>query len=218
MGQKCTWSLGLMTSLIWSRECEAVMWDEHSTCGIWCYLLWLDGVSIELNCRTPSLCWRTASFYGESPWHTHTVGIGALVAESLSCVQVFANSWTAIREALLSPTVSQSLLRFISIELVTLSSHFILCCSFHLLPSVFSSIRVFSSELALCIRWPKYWSFSFRPSNEYSGLISFRIDLFDLLAAQGTLESLHHHHTLEASVLQHLAFFTVQLLTSVHDY
>ena len=148
--------------------------------------------------------------WGKAPWYIHTLGIGA-VSQSLSCVQVFANSWTEICEALLFPTVSWSLLRFICIELVMLSGHFILCCSFHLLPSIFSSIRVFSSELALCTRWPKYWSFSFRPSNEYSGLISFRIDLFDLLAVQGTLESLYNHHISEASIVQHLAFFTVQL-------
>ena len=93
------------------------------------------------------------------------------------------------------------------------SNHLILCCPLLLLPSVFPSIRVFSSEVALCIRWPNYWSFSFNisPSNECSGLISFRIDLFDLLVVQGTVKSLLQHHSLKASVLQHSAFFMVQL-------
>ena len=99
-----------------------------------------------------------------------------------------------------------------SIELVMPSNHFILCCPVLLLPSIFPSIRVFSNELTLCIRWPKYWSFSFSisPSNEYSELISFRIDWLDLLTVQGTLESLQHHNS-KASVLQHSAFFIVQL-------
>src|SRR5574341_1012722 len=98
---------------------------------------------------------------------------------------------------------SQSLLKFISIESVILSNHLIFCHPFLLLPSVFPSIRVFSNELTLHIRWPKYWSFGFSisPSNEYSVLISFRIDWFDLLAVQGTLESLLQHHSLKASVL-----------------
>ena len=98
-----------------------------------------------------------------------------------------------------------------SIELVMLSNHFILCLLFLLLPSIFPSIRVFSSESALLIRWPKYWNFSSSPSNEYSVLISFRIDWFDLLAVQGTLKSLFQHHNLKASVLQCSAFFMVQL-------
>jgi len=100
-----------------------------------------------------------------------------------------------------------------SIESVMPSNHLILCCPLLLLPSIFPSIRVFSSELALCIRWPKYWSFSFSigPSNEYSGLISFETDWFDLFAVQGTLKSLLQHHTLKVSVLRHSAFFMVQL-------
>ena len=104
-------------------------------------------------------------------------------------------------------TISQSLLKLISIELVMLSNHLILCHPLLLLPSVFPSIRVFSNEPVLRIRWPKYWSFSFSisPSNEYSGLISFRIDWFDLLAGQGTLKSLFQHHGSKASILQHSA-------------
>jgi len=101
-----------------------------------------------------------------------------------------------------------------SIESVMPSNHLILCCPLLLLPSTFPSIRIYSNELALCIRWPKYWSvsFSINPSNEYSGLISFRIDCFDLLAVQGTLKSLFQHHSSKASILQCSAFFMVQLL------
>ena len=121
--------------------------------------------------------------------------------------------WTAARQASLSITNSWSLLKPMSIELVMPSNHLILCCPFLLLPSVFPSIRVFSTESVLCIRGPKNWSFSFTisPSNKYSGLISFRIDWFDLLAVQGTLESLLQHCSSKASFLQHSAFFMVQL-------
>ena len=107
--------------------------------------------------------------------------------------------------------VSWSLLKLMSIELMMPSKHFILCHPHLLLPSVFPRIRIFSNELALCIRWPKYWSFSISPSNEYSGLNSFRIDSFDLLAVHGTLKSLLQHHILKASILQPSAFFMVQL-------
>ena len=105
----------------------------------------------------------------------------------------------------------RSLLRLMTIKLVMPSNHLILCCPLLLLPSIFPSIRVFSNESALCIRWPKYWSFSISPSNEYSGLISFRIDWLDLLAVQGTLKSLLQHHSSKASILRRSAFFTVQL-------
>ena len=104
-----------------------------------------------------------------------------------------------------------------SIELVMLSNHFILCCPFLLLPSIFPHIRVFSNMLTLCIRWPKYWSFSFSPSNEYSRLISFRVYWFDLLAVQGTLKSLLQHHSSKASILQ-LSHHYGSTLTSVHNY
>ena len=112
-----------------------------------------------------------------------------------------------------SITNSRSLLKLISIELVMPSNHLILCCPLLLPPSIFPSIRVFSKESALYIRWPKSWSFSFTisPSNEYSGLISFRMDWLDLLAVQGTLKSLLQHHSSKASILQRSAFFTVQL-------
>ena len=118
-----------------------------------------------------------------------------LNVKSFICVQLFATPWTAACQASLSITNSLSLLKLMSIELVMPSSHLILCCPLFLLPSIFPSIRVFSSESVVCIRWSKYWSFSFSisPSNEYSGLISFRIDWFYLLVVQGTLKSLQHH-------------------------
>ena len=133
---------------------------------------------------------------------------------SLSRVQLFATPWTAARQASLSITNSQSLLKLISIESVMPSNHLILCRPLLLPPSIFPSIRVFSNESALGIRWPNYWSFSFSisPSNEYSGLISFRMDWLDLLAVQGkTLESLLQHHSSKASILWRSAFFIVQL-------
>ena len=136
-----------------------------------------------------------------------------LVVQLLNCVHLCAIPWTVACQASVSSTVSLSLLRFMSIELVMLSNHLILCCPFLLLPSVFSSIGVFSSESAVHIRWPKYWIFNFnnRPANEYSGLIFFRIKIwFDLLALQGTLKSFLLQHNLKPSILQCLAFFMVQ--------
>ena len=121
--------------------------------------------------------------------------------------------WTAACQASLSFIISQSLLKLMSIESVMPSNHLILCRSLLLLPSIFPSIRVFSNESALHIRWPKYWSFSFNisPSNEHSRLISFRMDWLDLLAVQGTLKSLLQHHSSKAPILWHSAFFMVQL-------
>ena len=132
---------------------------------------------------------------------------------SRSAVSDSATPRTAARPASLSFTVSRSLLKLMSIESVMPSNHLILCCPLLLLPSIFPSIRVFSNESALHIRWPKCWSFSFSisPSSEYSGLISFRIHWFDLLAVQGTLKSLLQHHNSKASILRHSAFFVVQL-------
>ena len=125
--------------------------------------------------------------------------------QSLSCVRLFATLWTAAHQPSLSVTSSWSLLKLMSVELVMASNHLILCCPPLLLPSIFPSIRVFSDESTLRIRWPKYWSFSFSisPSNEYSGLISFRMDWFDRLAVQGTLKSLLQHLSSKASILQH---------------
>ena len=129
----------------------------------------------------------------------------------LSCVQLFVTPCTVACQASLSITNSQSLLKLMSIELVMQSNHLILCRPLLLRPSVFPSIRVFSSESVLHIRWPKYWSFNISPSNEHSGLISFRMDWLDLLAVQGTLKSLLQHHSSKASILWRSAFFTVQL-------
>ena len=133
--------------------------------------------------------------------------------QSLSRVQLFATPWTAAHQASLSITNSRSSPKPTSIESVMPSSHLILCCPLLLLPSIFPSIRVFSNESALHIRWPKYWSFSFNisPSNEHPGLISFGKDWLDLLAVQGTLKSLLQQHSSKASILWCSAFFTVQL-------
>ena len=137
----------------------------------------------------------------------------ALVVRSLSHVWLFATPWTAAHHASLSFTISRNLLRLVSIELVMPCNHLILCYPLLLLPSIFPSIRVFSKESGLRIRWPKYrrFSISISPSNEYSGLISFRINWFDLLTLQGTLKSLLQRHNSKASVLWHSAFFMIQL-------
>ena len=136
-----------------------------------------------------------------------------IVVQSLDCIHLFVTPCTAACQASLSFTISRSLCKLMSIELVMPSNYLILCHPLFLLPSIFPRVRVFSSESTLCIRWPKYWSFSFSisPCSEYSGLISFRIDWFDLLVVQGTLKSLLQHHNSKASILQRLAFFTVQL-------
>ena len=135
------------------------------------------------------------------------------VVQSLSCVWLFAIPWIAARQASLSFTISRSLLKLMSIESVMPLNHIILCHPL-LLPSIFPSISsIFSNELALHLRWPKYWNFSFSisPSHEYSGFISFMINQYDLLAVQGTLKSLLQHHSSKASVLRHSAFFVAQL-------
>ena len=139
--------------------------------------------------------------------------------QSLSRVWLFATPWTAARQASLSITNSQSLLKPMSIEPVMPSSHLILCCPLLLLPPVPASIRVFSIESTLGMRWPKYWSFSFSisPSNEHLELISFRMDWLDLLAVQGTLKSLLQHHTSKASIFG-LSFPHSPTLTSIHDH
>ena len=133
-------------------------------------------------------------------------------AQSFSRIRLFATPWAA-HQASLFITNSQSLLKLMSIESVMLSSHLILCCPLVLLPSIFLSIKVFSKESVLHIRWPKYWSFSFNisPSNEHSGLISFRMDWLNLLAVQGTLKSLLQHHSSKAPILLHSALFIVQV-------
>ena len=148
-------------------------------------------------------------------------GLTFISVQSLSCVWLFVTPWTATCQAFLSITNSRSSPKPMSIESVMPSSHFILCHPLLLLPSIFPSIRLFSSESAFRMRWPKYWSFSFNisPSNEHSGLISFRMDLLDLLAVQGTLKSLLQHHSSKASILWRSAFFLVQLShPSIHDH
>ena len=137
----------------------------------------------------------------------------------LSHVLLFVTLCTAARQASLSITNSWSLLKLMFIESVMLSSHLILCHPL-LLPSIFPSFRVFSNVSVLHIRWPKYWSFGFSisPSNEYSGLMSFKMDWFDLLAVQGTLKSFLQHHSSKASILWCSAFFYSPTLTSIHDY
>ena len=137
--------------------------------------------------------------------------------QSLSHVQIFVIPGTGACQTSLSITDSQSLLKLMSIESVMPSHHLILCCSLLLLPSIFPSIRVFPNESVLCIRWPKDWSFSFSisPSDEYSGLVTFRTDWFDHLAVQGTLKSLFQYHSSKTSILGHSAFFRVQL---THPY
>ena len=139
--------------------------------------------------------------------------------QSFSCVHLFVTPWTAAHQASLSITNSQGLLKLMSIESVMPSNDLILCHTLFFPPSIFPSIRVFSNESFLHIRWPKDWSVSFNisPSKEYSGLISFRMDWLDLLAVQGTLKSLLQNHSSKASIFQHSAFFKVEL-TSIHDY
>ena len=148
---------------------------------------------------------------GQSPELLNIWGISSV--QSLSHVRLFATLWTAALQASLSITKSRSLFKLMSLESVMPSNHLILRNPLLLLPSIFPSIRVFSKESVLHIRWPKYWSFSFSisPSNEYSGLISFRMDWLDLLAVQGTLTSILQHHSSKASILRHSAFFLVQL-------
>ena len=138
---------------------------------------------------------------------------GVVVVQSLSPVQLFATPWIVSCQASLSFTISQSLLKLMSVESVMTSNHLILCHPLLLLPSIFPSIRVFSYELALRIGWPKYWSFSFSisPSSEYSELTSLKADWFDLLTVQGTFKSLLQHHSSKTSILWCSAFFIVQL-------
>ena len=148
---------------------------------------------------------------------TNTAKLCLSSVQSLSCVWLFATPWTEACQASLSITNYWNLFQLMSIESVMPSSHLILCHLLLLLPSIFPSIRVFSNESVLHIRWPKYWSFSFSisPSNEYSRLISFRIAWFVLLSRQGTLKSLLQHHSSKASILQCSAFFIVQLSKTI---
>ena len=181
-------------------------WDfPGKSTGVGCYCLGNAQISITNYCQQQF-----------SPIHFESI---VLALPQIYCCCSVAQScptlcapWIVICQASLSFTISQSLLKLMSIELVMQSNHLILYHPF-LLPLIFPTIRVFSSELALHIRWPKYWSFSFSisPSNEYSGLISFRMNWFDLIAVQGTLQSLLQHHSSKTSILQCSAFFMVQL-------
>ena len=158
-------------------------------------------LSQELNPCLLCLALTGRFFTTESPGKSSVIQFSS--AQLLSCVQLFATPWTAEPQAFLSITNSCSLLKLMSIESVMPSNHLILCRPLLLLPSIFPSTRVSSNESALHIRWPQYWSFSFSisTSNEYSGLISFRMDWLDLLAVQGTLKSLLQHHSSKASIL-----------------
>ena len=191
---------------------QAPLCMEFSRWEYWCWLPFLspgDPPDLVIQPWSPALqavstpsepLWKRLDFYFSS-------------VQWLSCVRVFVTPWTAAHQASLSITNSRSLLRLMSIKSVMPSSHLILCPPLLLLPSILPSIRVFSNESVLCIRWPKYWSFSFSisPCNEYSALISFRIDWFDLLAVQGTLKNLIQHHSWKVSILHHSAFFIIQL-------
>ena len=143
--------------------------------------------------------------------HTYKQWNVLVVVQSLSLVQLSATPWMAAHQPSVSFTISRSLLKLMSVELVMLSSHLILSHRHLLLPSIFPSIEILSSKSALCISWPNDWSFSISPSNEYSGLTSCRVGWFDLLAVQGTLKSLLRQHSLKASILWRSAFFMVQL-------
>ena len=160
-----------------------------------------------LQMVTADMKLKDACCLGEKLWPTFSW------VQSFSHVWLFVTPWNAARQASLSITTSQSLLKLMSIKSVMASKHLILCHPLLLLSSIFPSIRVFSNESVLRIRWPKYWSFSFSlsPSNKNSGLISFRIDLFDLFAVQGTLKSLLQHHSSKGSILWCSVFFVVQL-------
>ena len=170
-----------------------------------------DGLEKGMAIHSNILAWRI-------PWteEPHRL-VQFSSVQLLSHVQLFVTPWTAACQASLSMTNSQSLFKLMSIKSVMPSNHLILCPPRLLLPSTYPSIRVFSNELTLRIRWPKYWSFCISPSNEYSELTSFRIDWLDLLAVQGTLKSLLQHHSSKASNFWCSAFFTVQL-TSIHGH
>ena len=173
------------------------------------------------GCRSPTGLLGTSLREGRDPYFGLFCNTDGLVAVSVQFSSVMSDStpWTAAHQASLSITNSRSLLKFMSIELVMPSNHLIVCCPL-LPPSIFPSIRIFSNESALRMRWPKYWSFSFNisPSNEHPGLISFRMNWLDLLAVQGTLKSLLQHHSSKASILWHSSFLYRPTLTYTHDY
>ena len=182
--------------------------------SVFIIILWISFIFILVDARLCNdISFLFSNFFLVAPGKI-VVSSGILkkcLVQSLSCVWLFVTSWTAACQASLSITNSQSLLKLMSIELVVPSNHLILCRYLLLPPSICPSIRVFSNESVFCIRWPKYWSFSFSisPSNEYSGLISFRTDWFDFLAVQGTLKNLLQHHSSKASFLWCSAFLSL---------
>ena len=194
-------------------------WRSSESCGepVKEQQPWLS-VSTQAYSRPSFSLWGVRT--GRALLPVNTVSISDQSVQLLSHVRLFVTPWTAAHQASLSITNSQSLLKLMSIMSVMPSNYLILCHTLLLLPSIFPSIRVFSNESVLHIRWPKYWSFSFSisPSNEYSGLISFRMDWFDLLAVQGTLKSLLQHHSSKASILRPSAFVNGPTLTSICDY
>ena len=187
---------------------------KEGICHLLSWLYWKLSYKKCQQTRSP-----TADEWIRKLWYIHTMEFESVLRrwmkkwKSLSGARLFATPWTAARQASLSVTNSQSLLKLMTIESVMPSKHLILCRPLLLLPSIFPSIRVFSNESVLPIRWPKHWSFSFiiSPSSEHRGLISFRMDWLDLLAVQGTLKSLLQHHSSKASILWWSAFFMVQL-------
>ena len=163
----------------------------------------------------PAECLCSAKNLGSLSWWLLRNHSNHVVVQMLSCVRLFVTRWTAAHQASLSPTISWSLPKFMFIALVMPSSHLILWCPLLLLPSIFPSIRDFSNELSVCIRWSKYWSFNFNisPSSEFSGLISLKIDWFDLFALQGTFRSLLQHHSSKASILWRSALYVLTTWT-----
>ena len=179
--------------------------------SIWSVRWWLPSLGVVGEAVCAHRCYECYEWGFWNPFVYIPDCCSFVVVQSLSRDQLFATPWTAELQASLFFTISRSLLKLMSIEWVMPSNHLILWQPFHLLPSIFPSIRVFSNELAPFIRWPKYWRFRISPSEGYSGLISFRIDWFDLLTVQGTLKSLLQHHSSKASLLQRSAFFMIQL-------
>ena len=181
-------------------------WKEWQTLFFW--------APKSLQMVTAAMKLKDAYSFEEKLWQTFSS------VQSLSNVWLFATLWPTVYQASLSITNSRNLLKLMSIESVMPSNHLILCHPLLLPPSILPSIRVFSKELVLCIRWSKYWtlSFSISPSNEHLGLISFRIDWLDLLAVQGTLKSLLQHHSSKASILRCSNFLYSPTLTSIRDY
>ena len=184
-------------------ECLQCRWPEFDP--------WVRKISCRRKCQ-PTPVFLPGEFHGQRIL-AGTAPVQVSSVQSVSRVWLFVTPWIAARQASLSNTNSLRSLILMSIELVMPSSHLILCHSLLLLPPIASSIKVFFNESTLCMRWPKYWSFSFSiiPSKEIPGLISFRMDWLDLLAVQGTLKSLLQHHSSKVSILQRSAFFTVQL-------